>query len=54
MNGAGDEAPDTTTPAATEVHLHFPVEIVVVGHIPEEERQLIEARIWEKLDVAIA
>jgi hypothetical protein len=32
-----------------EVNYYFPVEIVVAGSLPEEEREAIEARIWERL-----
>jgi hypothetical protein len=32
-----------------EVNYYFPVEIVIVGSLPEEEREAIEARIWERL-----
>ncbi len=31
------------------INYYFPVEIVIVGSLPEEERELIETRIWEKL-----
>lgn len=31
------------------INYHFPVEIVIVGSLPEEERELIETRIWERL-----
>ena len=32
-----------------EVNYYFPVEVVLVGTLPEEEREAIEARIWERL-----
>jgi hypothetical protein len=31
------------------VNYYFPVEIVIVGSLPEEERELLEERIWERL-----
>lgn len=31
------------------INYHFPVEIIIVGSLPEEERELIEMRIWERL-----
>lgn len=35
------------------INYYFPVEIVIVGTLPEEERQAIESRIWEKLHDAL-
>jgi hypothetical protein len=35
------------------INYYFPVEIVVVGTLPEEEREAIEARIWENLSDAL-
>ena len=35
------------------VNYYFPVEIVVLENIPEEERASIEARIWESLGDAL-
>ena len=32
------------------VNYYFPVEIVIVGSLPEEEREAIEGRIWERLN----
>jgi hypothetical protein len=32
-----------------EINYYFPIEIVVVGSLPEAEREVIEASIWEKL-----
>ena len=32
-----------------EINYYFPIEIVVVGSLPEAEREAIEASIWEKL-----
>jgi hypothetical protein len=31
------------------VNYFFPVEIVIVGSLPEEERELITTRVWEQL-----
>ena len=31
------------------VNYYFPVEVVIVGSLPEEERAAIEARIWGTL-----
>jgi hypothetical protein len=31
------------------INYHFPVEIVIVGTLPEEERELIAMRVWERL-----
>jgi hypothetical protein len=35
------------------VNYYFPVEIVIVGSLPEEERAAIEARIFEHLGEAL-
>ncbi len=35
------------------INYYFPVEIVIVGSLPEEERELIERRIWERLAGAL-
>jgi hypothetical protein len=35
------------------VNYYFPVEVVIVGSLPEEEKAAIEARIWENLGDAI-
>jgi hypothetical protein len=51
MPAPGSEA--TIEPAQMDtqgvVNYYFPVEIVIVGSLPEEEREAIEARIWERL-----
>lgn len=31
------------------INYYFPVEIVIVGSLPEEERELITTRVWEQL-----
>jgi hypothetical protein len=55
MLDPGSEA--ITEPAETSnqqvINYYFPVEIVVVGNLPEEEREAIEAQIWEKLNDAL-
>lgn len=35
------------------INYYFPVEVVIVGSLPEEERATIEARIWESLGDAL-
>ncbi len=35
------------------VNYYFPVEIVIVGSLPESEREAIEARVWANLSDAI-
>jgi hypothetical protein len=51
MPAPGSEA--TIEPAQMseqgEVNYYFPVEVVIVGSLPEEEREAIETRIWEQL-----
>lgn len=37
----------------TVVNYYFPVEIVMVGSMPEDERARIEAGIWERLSDAL-
>ena len=39
--------------AQGEVNYYFPVEVVIVGSLPEAEREAIEARIWERLNDAL-
>lgn len=36
-----------------EVNYYFPVEVVVVGSLPESEREALESRIWEQLREAL-
>jgi hypothetical protein len=36
------------------INYHFPIEIVIVGELPEEERELIETRVWERLGDVLA
>jgi hypothetical protein len=35
------------------VNYYFPVEVVVVGSLPEEEREIIKSQIWEQLNDAL-
>ena len=35
------------------VNYYFPVEIVIAGSLPEAERELIQARVWESLSDAL-
>jgi hypothetical protein len=35
------------------INYYFPVEVVIVGRLPEEEREAIEARVWERLHEAL-
>jgi hypothetical protein len=54
MPASGSEA--EIEPVAMDnqvINYYFPVEIVVVGTLPEEEREAIEARIWENLSDAL-
>lgn len=55
MPAAGSEA--EIEPAAMEgqgvINYYFPVEIVIVGSLPEEERAAIEESVWEKLSDAL-
>ena len=55
MPAPGSEA--VIEPAAMNgqgvINYYFPVEIVIVGSLPEEEREAIEMRIWEKLSDAL-
>ncbi len=54
MPAPGSEALIEGAPEAqATVNFYFPVEIVVVGSLPEEERAAIEARIWESLGDAL-
>ncbi|HZY84012.1 MAG TPA: hypothetical protein VFE78_04230 [Gemmataceae bacterium] len=39
--------------AQTVINYYFPVEIVIVGGLPEEEHQAIQARLWEKFGDAL-
>jgi hypothetical protein len=52
---AGRERPPApAVPSAdTVVNYHFPVEVVVVGGLSDEERDALEAHIWERLSRAL-
>lgn len=58
----GAAASRSATDVATEsyeadgqqvVNFFFPVEIVIVGSLPEEERELIKERIYQELHAAV-
>jgi hypothetical protein len=51
MPASGSEAEIEPAEMAGQrvINYHFPVEIVIVGSLPEEERELIEMRVWERL-----
>ncbi len=55
MPAAGSEATIESAQMSEqgEVNYYFPVEVVVVGSLPEEEREAIENRIWEQLREAL-
>jgi hypothetical protein len=55
MPAPGSEAAIDSGPSTTAgvVNYYFPVEVVLVGGLPEEERAAIEARIWESLGDAL-
>lgn len=36
------------------VNYHFPVEVVLVGSLPDEEREQIATQIWERLTNVLA
>jgi hypothetical protein len=51
----GSEAEIEPAPLAGQdvINYYFPVEVVIVGSLPEEERAALEARIWESLADAL-
>lgn len=55
MPAPGSEAKIEPAHMTTQgvVNYYFPVEVVIVGSLPEEEHAAIEARIWESLGEAI-
>jgi hypothetical protein len=55
MAASGSEAMVEPTQMMTQgvVNYYFPVEVVVVGSLTEEEQTAIEARIWESLGDAL-
>jgi hypothetical protein len=55
MPAPGSEATIETAQMSEqgEVNYYFPVEVVIVGSLPEEEREAIETRIWEQLSDAL-
>jgi hypothetical protein len=49
-----EEGGESIVPATSgTVNYYFPVEIEVVGAIPEHERAALEARIWSQLTEAL-
>jgi hypothetical protein len=55
MPAPGSEATIEPAQMSTEgeVNYYFPVEVVIVGSLPETEREAIETRIWERLNDAL-
>ncbi len=41
------------TAAQGVINYYFPVEVVVIGGFPEEEKAAFEAQIWENLSTAL-
>jgi hypothetical protein len=56
MPAAGSDAQiePVASPNGDVINYYFPVEVVVVGTLPDDEVARIEARIWEQLRHAIA
>lgn len=52
--GPGSAAILSGTTTGGDVHLHFPIEVVAIGDVPDETKQEIEARIWTALHEALA
>jgi hypothetical protein len=53
MPAPGSEALIEPVQMGGAINYYFPVEIIIVGSLPEAEREAIEARIWEKLHEAL-
>jgi hypothetical protein len=55
MPAPGSEAEIEPAAMTTQgvINYYFPVEVVVVGSLPEEERTVLEARIWERFSDAL-
>lgn len=55
MPAPGSEAviEPTDTNDQRVINYYFPVEIVIVGSLPEEEKEAIENQIWGKLSDAL-
>ena len=49
----GQQTTGTISSGQNVVNYYFPVEIVIVGGLPEEEHQAIQARLWEKFGDAL-
>jgi hypothetical protein len=52
---SGSEAAIESMPSmsAAIVNYYFPVEVVIAGGLPDEERAALETRIWESLGDAL-
>jgi hypothetical protein len=50
---SGSEAVIESSADAGVINYYFPVEIVMVGSLPEEEYAALETRIWESLGEAM-
>lgn len=55
MPAPGSEAAIEPTQMMTQgvINYYFPVEVVIIGNLPEEERASLEERIWESLGDAL-
>lgn len=53
MPASGSEAMIEPAQMSGVINYYFPVEIIIVGSLPEAEREAIESRIWEKLHEAL-
>jgi hypothetical protein len=53
MPAPGSEAVIEPAQMGGVINYYFPVEIIIVGSLPEAEREAIESRIWEKLHEAL-
>lgn len=49
-----DDAPTAEAGDARTVSYLFPVEVLVVGPLGDDDRRLIEQRIWSQLATALA
>jgi hypothetical protein len=51
--GSEAELEPAAVAGAEATNYYFPIELVVVGSLPEEEREALEERIWERLSDAL-
>lgn len=51
--GAEAELEPVAEAAASVTNYYFPIELIVVGSLPEEEQAALEERIWERLGDAL-